>query len=103
MCMCARGYVCTGASVCVQENIYTCAYTSYEVSQDFYVGHQRQLKRITVLGILRPNYIWYKKIIAQLYQQSLQKSTSPIIVFFLIFFLIFFYFLIGTPTFRLDS
>lgn len=70
--------LCSGTErlIPVQENIDTCAYTSYEVSQDFYVGHWRQLKRITVLG--RPNYIRYKKI-AQLYQQSLQKSTSPII------------------------
>lgn len=52
--------------VCVQENIYiyicVCAYTGYEVSQDFYVGHKQQLKRITVLGILRSNYIRYKKL-----------------------------------------
>lgn len=39
MFVCVERLLCILVQVCVQKNIYTCAYTSYEVSQDFYVGH----------------------------------------------------------------
>ena len=62
VCMLVSVRGCVYLFECEYKVVYTCVHTSYEVSQDFYVGHQQQLKRITVLGILRPNYIRYKKL-----------------------------------------
>lgn len=65
-------YWCT----CVYNRTYiTCAYTTYEFSQDFYVGRWRQLKRITVLG--RPHYLRYQN--CTIISTITAKSTSPII------------------------